>query len=101
MWQASPGALGTKKLSIFHALPYWRKILINHLLDPMHIFKNVGQMLWEHLSRAQDNKKACGDLQEVRIPSMQSYWPMVGEDNVFILPIVPWVLSQQEQKRVK
>ena len=64
VWQASPSALGMKLLSTFHSLPYWRKLLINHLLDPMHIFKNVGQTLWEHLSGEQDNKKSFEDLQE-------------------------------------
>ena len=60
----------------------------------MHIFKNVGQTLWEHLSRAQDNKKACKDLQEAQILSMQTYWPIVGEGNVITLTSVPWVLTQ-------
>ena len=32
---------------------------------------------------------------------MQSYWPMVGEGNAVTLPSVPWVLSLEEQKRVK
>ena len=62
-WQENPGLYGMKRLSIFHTLPYWKKLLINHLLDPMHIFKNVGQILWEHLIGAQDNKKAREDLQ--------------------------------------
>ena len=31
---------------------------------------------------------------------MQSYQLIVGEGNVITLPSVPWVLSQQEQKRV-
>lgn len=57
-WQENPGYIRMKRLSIFHELPYWRKLLINHLLDPMHIFKNVGQILWEHLVGTQDNKKA-------------------------------------------
>ena len=67
VWQESLHGFSMKSLSIFHALPYWRKLLINHLLDPMNIFKNVGQMLWEYLSRVQDNKKACDDLQKVGI----------------------------------
>ena len=90
-----------KLLSIFHELPYWRKLLINHLLDPMHIFKNVGQILWEHLVGTQDNKKSRDDLQEAEILHMQSYWPVMGEGNVVTLPKVPWVLTQQEEKRVK
>lgn len=100
-WQSNPGCLGMKRLSIFHELPYWRKLLINHLLDPMHIFKNVGQILWEHLVGTRDNKKSRDDLQEAEILHMQSYWPVMGEGNVVTLPKVPWVLTQQEEKRVK
>ena len=32
---------------------------------------------------------------------MQSYWPIVGEGNVFTLPSVSWVLGQPKEKRVK
>ena len=32
---------GMKMKSIFYELPYWKDLLIAHLLDPMHIFKNV------------------------------------------------------------
>ena len=33
--------IGMKRKSIFYDLPYWEHIKISHLLDPMHIFKNV------------------------------------------------------------
>ena len=46
-----------KGIITFYALPYWRKFLINNLLDPMHIFKNVARILWEHLIGNRDNKK--------------------------------------------
>lgn len=39
---------GIKNLSIFLCLPYWNNLLINHLLDPMHIFKNVSESIWKH-----------------------------------------------------
>jgi hypothetical protein len=32
---------GMKRKSIFYDLPYCKDLLISHLLDPMHIFKNV------------------------------------------------------------
>ena len=32
---------GMKRISIFYELPYWKDLLIYHLLDPMQIFKNV------------------------------------------------------------
>ena len=35
-----------KGLNAFFALPYWEHLLINHLLDPMHCFKNVEMSMW-------------------------------------------------------
>ena len=49
-------SLGMKRLSIFHQLPYWDDLLINHLLDPMHIFKNIVDMLWKTLTEAEESK---------------------------------------------
>ena len=100
-WESNAGSFGMNILSLFHALPYWKKLLTNHLLDPMHIFKNVGQILWEHLVGAWDNKKAQDDLQEADVLHMQMYWPIIGEGNAVTLPNVPWILTQQEEKRVK
>ena len=39
-----------KRKSIFYELPYWEHLKIVHLLDPMHIFKNVSSSLWRHIS---------------------------------------------------
>ena len=39
-----------KRKSIFNNLPFWEHIKITHLLDPMHIFKNVSSYLWRHIS---------------------------------------------------
>ena len=40
---------GMKRKSIFYGLPYWEHLKIIHLLDPMHIFKNVSCSLWIHI----------------------------------------------------
>ena len=45
---------GMKTLNCFHVLPYWHELLINHLLDPMHIFKNVSQIILDHLNGKRD-----------------------------------------------
>ena len=52
-----------KRLSIFYDLPYWGALQINHLLDPMHIFKNVGAAIWTHLVSGSDTLGAREDLQ--------------------------------------
>ena len=36
---------GMKRFSILFELPCWESLQINHLLDPMHIFKNVESQL--------------------------------------------------------
>jgi hypothetical protein len=41
---------GMKMKSIFYELPYWKDLLISHLLDPMHIFKNVSNSIFQHIS---------------------------------------------------
>jgi len=60
-------ALGTKRLSIFYCLSYWKHLLIGHLLDPMHTFKNVGVPLWRHMRGGKDLKSSCDDLKEIGI----------------------------------
>ena len=41
---------GMKRKSILYELPYWKDLLIAHLLDPMHIFKNVLDSIFRHIS---------------------------------------------------
>ena len=88
-----------KRLSILHNLPYWDDLLINHLLDPMHIFKNVGSLIWDHLIGAKDSRSAREDLRQADV--MEEYWPRVHGDGRIELPKVPWILTKKEQKRVK
>ena len=42
--------IGMKSKSIFYELPYWEHLNIAHLLDHIHIFKNVLSSLWRHIS---------------------------------------------------
>lgn len=44
-WYAGGGeepTPGVNRFSIFHELSYWGELQINHLLDPMHMIKNLG-----------------------------------------------------------
>ena len=41
---------GMKRKSIFYELPYWKDLLISQLLNPMHIFKNVPDYIFQHIS---------------------------------------------------
>ena len=39
-----------KRKSIFYNLSYWEHLNITHLLDPMHIFKNISYSSWRNIS---------------------------------------------------
>ena len=41
--------IGMKRKFVLYELPYWEHLKIVHLLDPMHIFKNVSSSLWRHI----------------------------------------------------
>ena len=56
------------KRSIFWELPYWRKLLIRHNLDVMHIEKNVFENLFHTImdtSKSKDNMFARQDMQYI------------------------------------
>ena len=55
----------------------------------MHIFKNVGQLLWEHLRGIRDKKKTLSDFLKGEIVHMHAYWHMMGEGGVETLPKPP------------
>ncbi|XP_052627027.1 uncharacterized protein LOC122197509 [Lactuca sativa] len=54
------------KRSIFWELPYWRKLLIRHTLDPMHIETNVFENLFNTMMdtpKSKDNMNARKDIE--------------------------------------
>ena len=84
-----------KTLNYFHNLPYLHELLINYLFDPMHMFKNVSQIIWDHLNGKRDTIGCHPDLGKVnRMPHL---W--IDEDGK--MPIAPWVLSKQERSVVR
>ena len=101
MWDAEMGCppAGMKRLSIFHDLPYWSELLINHLVDPMHIFKNVGEMIWKTLIGKKESKGQRDDLQERG--RMQELWAITKPNGTVSLPRAPWVLRKTEEQQVK
>ena len=96
-WQESGNSPipGMKRLSILHQLPYWNDLLINHLLDPMHIFKNVGEVLWKTITGKKESKGQRDDLQDQG--RMQEMWVRTKPDGKVVLPRAPWVLSKVEE----
>ena len=47
-------------------------LLINHLLDPMHCFKNVAVSIWPNIIGQNDNLNSREDLKEAKI--MRGMW---------------------------
>ena len=41
--------IGMKMKYFSYELLYWDNVNIGHLLDPMHILKNVSSSLWRHI----------------------------------------------------
>ena len=58
---------GWRKLSIFWDLPYWKRNIIKHNFDVMHIEKNVFDNIFNTIlnikGRSKDNAKSRADLQ--------------------------------------
>jgi hypothetical protein len=65
--------LGLKRLIFgFQTLDYWPKLLIHHLLHPMHIVKNVCKSLLCHILGEKDIKASRADL--VASKTKESCW---------------------------
>ena len=94
-----PPPNGMTRLSIFLCLPYWHTLKVNHLLDPMHIFKNVASILWEHLLGKRDTLGAREDMKHTN--QLPETWPKEGKNGKMILPKAPWILTNEEIKRVQ
>ena len=85
----------TPSSNIWFCLKYWKYLKICHLLDPMHIFKNVGPSLWKHLIGEKDTEQARDDLKERNCKS--DLWPRVDEETGRkTYARAPWVLTTTE-----
>jgi hypothetical protein len=90
-----------KRKSIFYELPYWEHLKISHLLDPMHIFKNVSSSLWRHISSKESDTLAVRrDL--ISSKTKKKHWPRqesrgeVGPSWSFKEGDVPWILKKED-----
>jgi len=91
---------GMKRKSIFYKLPYLRDILISHLLDPMHIFKNVPNSVFRHIEgRKKDNLSSRRDIALSHTKFDKKHlWPnRENEKNVES----PWILKKKELDQLK
>ena len=82
--------IGMKNKFVFYELPYWEHLKIAHLLDTMHIFKNVSSSLWGHINQ---NKVTHWLLGEVLF--LQKLKRNIGEDTKLEERLVPSGLSKK------
>lgn len=56
------------RLSIFYKLEYWKNLLVTHLLDHMHIVKNVASFVYRYTtSKESNNVQVIYDLKATKI----------------------------------
>ena len=76
-----------------------QKLLVRHILDLMHIEKNVCESIFGTLmdikDKSKDGKTSCDDLQQLGI--MKSLWPKQKGKKMF-LPPAPHTLSKKEKE---
>ncbi|KAL3675367.1 hypothetical protein R1sor_025315 [Riccia sorocarpa] len=87
---------GLRRWSILHELPYWKDLLIRHLLDPMHIEANVVKALVKHLYGEKDTVPARWACEELLVHPNQ--WIQTTEEGRDVMPHAPWVLQIDERK---
>ncbi len=83
---------GMKRFSCFYDLKYWVHNTIHHLLDPVHIVKNVCHSLISHLLGEKESAKAWTDLEAWNLK--KEFWK--HEDGSY--KVGSWVFSKSEQK---
>ncbi|XP_073152786.1 uncharacterized protein [Henckelia pumila] len=90
-----------KKKSIFFELEYWKHLHVRHVLDVMHIEKNVCESLISTLldipGKTKDGVAARLDLVEMNIRTDLA--PRMGEKKTF-LPAACYTLSKDEKKSI-
>ncbi len=76
----------------------WQDFLIRHLLDVMHIEKNITESLIKFLEGTKDTVKVRQDLKARR--QQPELWPKADTKRAggFVKPLAPYVLSKQEKQ---
>jgi len=88
--------LGMTRKSIFYQLEYWTKLPIQHLLDPMHISKNVCKSLLEHLTGVRNISKERNDLKDSN--TKRELWERhFDERGRLAYSIVPYTIERRHR----
>lgn len=91
---------GMKRKSIFYDLPYWKDLLISHLIDPMHVFKNVPDSIFRHISsKDKDTLSSRRDIALSRTKfDRRHLWPSKENESY---AEAPWILKRKELDQLK
>ena len=87
-------------ISIFYELPYWKDLLISHILDPMHILKNVLDSIFGHISgKEKDNLSSRRDIALSRTKFDRKHLCPNLENETYAK--APWILKKKELDQLK
>ena len=91
---------GMNRKSIFYDLPYWKDLLICHLLYPMHVLKNVTNSIYRHiLDKDKDTLSSRRDISLSRTKFERRHWWQNRENETYAE--APWILKKKELDRLK
>ena len=91
---------GMKRKCIFYDLPYWKDLLIPHLLASMHIFKNVCDSIFRHISsKDKDTLSSMRDIALSRTKfNIRPLWTSKENESY---AEAPWILKMKELDQLK
>ena len=91
---------GMKRKSIFYEIPYWKNLLIAHLLGHMHIFKNVPDSIFQHKSRKDKDKLSSRrDISLSHAKFVRKHLWSNRENETYAE--APWILKKKRARPTK
>jgi hypothetical protein len=85
-----------KQKSALFRLPYWQKLPVCHILDVMHIEKNITENVIKHLTGEKDTVASCCDMEQANV--MKDLW-LSREPGINLnkKPHAPYVFTDAER----
>ena len=87
---------GMKRKSLLFRLPYWHKLPVRHILDVMHIEKNIAENIMKHLSGERDTLATRQDMEQANVMHDLGLSREAGS-NVYRKPHAPYVFTDAER----
>lgn len=88
------------RLSIFYTLEYWNELLVKHLMDPMHIVKNVASSLYRYTTKKEvDTDAMRNDLKYIQ--KMRSLWITYSQNGRKEVSMATWLMKKDEVEKLQ